>query len=61
MKKLINDVATVLTESLDGFVAAHADLVTLGEDHKFVLRLFYDGVQPFPGATGTLDGEDFMP
>ena len=38
MKKLINDVATVLTESLDGFAAAHADLVTLGEDHKFVRR-----------------------
>ena len=25
MKKLINDVSTVLTESLDGFAAAHAD------------------------------------
>ena len=30
MKKLINDVETVLAESLDGFAAAHADIVTLG-------------------------------
>jgi len=38
MKKLINGVETVLTESLDGFCAAHADIVTLGPDHKFVRR-----------------------
>ena len=38
MKKLINSVDTVLSESLDGFAAAHADLVTLGEDRKFVRR-----------------------
>lgn len=38
MKKLINDVANVLTESLDGFVAAHGDIVTLGPEHKFVRR-----------------------
>ncbi len=38
MKKLINDVANVLTESLDGFAAAHADLVQLGEERKFVRR-----------------------
>ena len=29
MKKLINDVSNVLTESLDGFVAAHGDIITL--------------------------------
>ncbi len=38
MKKLINDVATVLDESIDGFVAAHADIVTLGAERKFVRR-----------------------
>ena len=38
MKKLINAVDTVLTESLDGFCAAHADIVTLGDGHKFVRR-----------------------
>lgn len=38
MKKLINGVDTVLTESLDGFCAAHSDIVVLGEDHKFVRR-----------------------
>lgn len=38
MKKLINDVANVLPESLDGFAAAHADLVLLGEERKFIRR-----------------------
>ena len=38
MKKLINDVDTIISESLDGFVAAHGDIVTLGADHKFVRR-----------------------
>ena len=38
MKKLINATETVLAESLDGFAAAHAGLVTLGEDRKFVRR-----------------------
>jgi len=38
MKKLINDVANVLNESLDGFAAAHADIVTLAEDRKFIRR-----------------------
>lgn len=38
MKKLINGVETVLTESLDGFCAAHADIVVLGAEHKFVRR-----------------------
>jgi dihydroxyacetone kinase-like protein len=36
MKKLINAVDDVLTESLQGFVAVHNDIVTLGEESKFV-------------------------
>src|SRR5688572_16218014 len=38
MKKLINDVGNVLQESLDGFAAAHADIVMLGEEGKFIRR-----------------------
>lgn len=38
MKKLINAVDTVLDESLDGFALAHADIVTLGAERKFVRR-----------------------
>ena len=38
MKKLINGVETILTESLDGFAAAHRDIVILGGGHKFVRR-----------------------
>jgi len=38
MKKLINSTDTVLEESLDGFAAAHADIVALGAEHKFVRR-----------------------
>jgi dihydroxyacetone kinase-like protein len=38
MKKLINDVDSLLVESLDGFAAAHADIVTLGETGPFVRR-----------------------
>jgi dihydroxyacetone kinase-like protein len=38
MKKLINHVDSVLAESLDGFAAAHADIVTLGADYQFVRR-----------------------
>lgn len=38
MKKLINDVSSILTESLDGFAAAHAGIVTLGPERKYVRR-----------------------
>ena len=38
MKKLINAVDTVLSESLDGFAAAHKDIVTLADDRLFVRR-----------------------
>lgn len=38
MKKLINSTDKVLTESLDGFVASHADILALGDEYKFVRR-----------------------
>ncbi|WP_342362521.1 dihydroxyacetone kinase subunit DhaK [Terrarubrum flagellatum] len=38
MKKLINGVDTVLSESLHGLAAIHGDILTLGEDDKFVRR-----------------------
>jgi dihydroxyacetone kinase-like protein len=38
MKKIVNHVDDVLAESLDGFAAAHADIVTLGEQRRFVRR-----------------------
>ena len=51
MKKLINDVSNVLGESLDGFVAAHADIVALGAEHKFVQRKVLK-----PGKVALLSG-----
>ena len=38
MKKLINQVDSVLAESLHGFASAHADIVTLDPDLQFVRR-----------------------
>ena len=38
MKKLVNDVANVLTDSLRGFHRAHADLVSIPETPAFVVR-----------------------
>jgi phosphoenolpyruvate---glycerone phosphotransferase subunit DhaK len=38
MKKLINQVDDVLSESLDGFAGAHSDIVVLGEARQFVRR-----------------------
>jgi dihydroxyacetone kinase-like protein len=38
MKRLMNAVQTMLDESLDGFAAAHADIVELGAERKFVRR-----------------------
>jgi dihydroxyacetone kinase-like protein len=38
MKKLINSPDTMLAESLDGFAAAHAGIVVLGPERKFVRR-----------------------
>lgn len=38
MKKFINSVDGVLAESLDGLAAAHADILALGPERKFVRR-----------------------
>ena len=38
MKKFLNSLDTMLTESLDGFVRAHEDILVLGDGHKFVRR-----------------------
>jgi dihydroxyacetone kinase-like protein len=38
MKKFLNSTETLLAESLDGFAAAHADIVVLGSERKFVRR-----------------------
>ncbi|MEI5676894.1 MULTISPECIES: dihydroxyacetone kinase subunit DhaK [unclassified Mesorhizobium] len=38
MKKFLNSIDTVLTESLGGLVAAHSDILALGDEHKFVRR-----------------------
>ena len=38
MKKLINSTDTILTEALDGFVATHSDILSLGDEYKFVRR-----------------------
>ena len=51
MKKLINQVDRILTESLDGFCAAHADILLLGQEHKFVRRRSLR-----PGKVGLVSG-----
>ena len=51
MKKLINDVEQILAESLDGFAAAHADIVTLGPERQFVQRR-----TPKPGKVALISG-----
>jgi dihydroxyacetone kinase-like protein len=38
MKKFLNSPETILTQSLEGFVHAHRDIVVLGEERKFVRR-----------------------
>ncbi len=38
MKKLINDVDTILSQSLEGFGQAHADLVTVSLEPPFIRR-----------------------
>jgi phosphoenolpyruvate---glycerone phosphotransferase subunit DhaK len=38
MKMLINSTETLLEESLDGFAAAHADILMLGKERKFLRR-----------------------
>ena len=51
MKNLMNHVDTVLSESLDGFVAAHADIVVLGADREFIRRK-----HPKPGKVAIISG-----
>lgn len=51
MKNLMNQVDTVLAESLDGFAAAHADIVVLGADREFLRRL-----QTKPGKVALISG-----
>jgi phosphoenolpyruvate---glycerone phosphotransferase subunit DhaK len=38
MKNLMNNVDSMLAESLDGFAMAHADIVALGADREFIRR-----------------------
>jgi dihydroxyacetone kinase-like protein len=38
MKKFLNSPETLLEDSLDGFVAAHADIVVAGDERKFIRR-----------------------
>ncbi len=51
MKKLINAPETILGESLDGFAAAHSDIVVLGEGRQFVRRKALK-----PGKVGIISG-----
>ncbi len=52
MKKLINDPADVVTETLKGFAAAHADLVTVHLDPDYVVR----ADAPVQGKVGLVSG-----
>src|SRR6201991_63483 len=51
MKKLINQVDDMLAESLDGFAAAHNDIVALGAERLFVKRRI-----PSPGKVALISG-----
>ena len=51
MKKLINAVEDVVSESLAGFCAAHSDIVRMGESAPFVLRKHLT-----PGKVALLSG-----
>jgi dihydroxyacetone kinase-like protein len=51
VKKLINQVDDILAESLDGFAAAHSDIVTLGDERLFVKRRI-----PSPGKVALISG-----
>ena len=52
MKKLINDPRAVVDESVDGFGMAHADLVTVSAEPRFITRK--DG--PVDGKVGLVSG-----
>ncbi|WP_394790293.1 dihydroxyacetone kinase subunit DhaK [Rhodoferax sp.] len=51
MKNFMNHVDNILTESLDGFAAAHADILELGEEREFVRRK-----QVKPGKVALISG-----
>ncbi|WP_457972879.1 dihydroxyacetone kinase subunit DhaK [Arthrobacter sp. D1-17] len=52
MKKLINDPRAVVDESVEGFGLAHADLVTISSDPKYVVRRD----APVAGKVGLVSG-----
>lgn len=51
MKKFLNSPDALLEESLDGFVAAHADIVVSGDERKFIRRKSLK-----PGKVGLVSG-----
>jgi phosphoenolpyruvate---glycerone phosphotransferase subunit DhaK len=51
MKKFVNAIDAILSESLDGFAEAHAGLVALGPERKFVRR-----AQLSPGKVALISG-----
>ena len=51
MKKFLNSPDAILEESLDGFVAAHADIVVAGDERKFIRR-----AKLKPGKVGVVSG-----
>jgi phosphoenolpyruvate---glycerone phosphotransferase subunit DhaK len=51
MKKFLNSPDALLEESLDGFVAAHADIVVAGDERKFIRRKSL-----MPGKVGLVSG-----
>ena len=52
MKKLINDPADVVSETLTGFAAAHSDIVTVSFDPDYVVRVD----SPVRGKVGLVSG-----
>ena len=52
MKKLINDPKAVVDESVEGFGLAHADLVTVHPDPKYIVRKD----APVAGKVGLVSG-----
>ena len=52
VKKLINDPQTVVAESLEGFAAAHSDVVAVNAEHAFVTR----AGGPASGKVGLVSG-----
>jgi len=51
MKKFMNDAGSLVADSLDGFVAAHDDLVAFGQGRKHVRRRFFS-----PGKVAVIAG-----